>query len=59
MTEDQVRAVGPAFPRYLCAFEPLFDPRSVDHLRAYCRGLLADLPRKSMDPSLSTQVRDP
>jgi SRSO17 transposase len=50
MTEDQVRAVGPAFARYLGGFERYFDPRSVEHLRAYCRGLLSDLPRKSVEP---------
>ena len=50
MTEEQVRAVGPAFARYLSGFESCFDPRSVDHLRAYCRGLLTDLPRKSVEP---------
>lgn len=50
MTEEQVRAVGPAFARYLREFEGYFDPRSVDHLRAYCRGLLTDLPRKSVEP---------
>jgi SRSO17 transposase len=50
MTEDQVRAVGPAFARYLSGFERFFDPRSVGHLRAYCRGLLTDLPRKSVEP---------
>jgi SRSO17 transposase len=50
MTEEQVRAVGPAFARYLGGFERLFDPRSVGHLRTYCRGLLTDLPRKSVEP---------
>jgi len=50
MTEEQVRAVGPAFARYLGGFESYFDPRSVDHLRAYARGLLSDLPRKSVEP---------
>ncbi len=50
MTEEQVRAVGPAFARYLGGFESYFDPRSVDHLRAYCQGLLTDLPRKSVEP---------
>ncbi len=50
MTEDQVRAVGPAFARYLGGFERYFDPRSVGHLRSYCRGLLTDLPRKSVEP---------
>jgi SRSO17 transposase len=50
MTEEQVRAVGPAFARYLGGFERFFDPRSVEHLRSYCRGLLTDLPRKSVEP---------
>ena len=50
MTEDQVRAVGPAFARYVGGFERHFDPRSVEHLRSYCRGLLTDLPRKSVEP---------
>lgn len=50
MTEEQVRAVGPAFARYLDGFASGFDPRSVDHLRTYCRGLLSDLPRKSIEP---------
>jgi hypothetical protein len=38
MTEEQVRAVGPAFARYLGGVERHFDPRSVEHLRNYCRG---------------------
>ena len=50
MTEEQVRAVGPAFARYLDPFEGSFDPRSVDHLRTYCTGLLSNLPRKSVEP---------
>lgn len=50
MTEEQVRAVGPAFARYLGGFERFVDPRSVEHLRSYCRGLLTDLPRKSVEP---------
>jgi SRSO17 transposase len=50
MTEEQVRAVGPAFARFLGGFERFFDPRSVDHLRTYCRGLLSDSPRKSVEP---------
>jgi SRSO17 transposase len=50
MTEEQVRAVGPAFARFLTGFERHFDPRSVPHLRNYCRGLLTDLPRKSVEP---------
>ncbi len=51
MTEEQVRAVGPAFARYLGGFERFFDPRTVGHLRSYCRGLLTDLPRKTVEPT--------
>jgi SRSO17 transposase len=51
MTEQQVRDLGPAFARYLDAFRDHFaDHRAVEHLRAYCRGLLSDLPRKSVEP---------
>ena len=42
MTEDLVRAVGPAFARYLSGFERHFDSRSIAHLRNYTRGLLTD-----------------
>jgi SRSO17 transposase len=50
MTERQIRDLGPAFARYLGDYERYFDARSVGHLRDYCRGLLADLPRKSVEP---------
>ena len=51
MTEQQVRDLGPAFARYLDTFRDHFaDHRAVEHLRAYCRGLLSDLPRKSVEP---------
>jgi SRSO17 transposase len=50
MTEDQGRAGGPAFAHYWGGFERYFDPRSVGHLRNYCRGLLSDRPRKSVEP---------
>jgi hypothetical protein len=51
MTESQVRGLGPALDRFLkpflfcCAFTQTFE-----HLRTYCRGLLSDLPRKSVEP---------
>jgi SRSO17 transposase len=51
MTENQVRALGPALDRFLqpflfcCAFTQTFA-----HLNTYCRGLLSDLPRKSVEP---------
>src|SRR5438552_4027051 len=50
MTEAPVRAVGPAFARYLAGFEPCFAARRVGHLRNSCRGLLTDLPRKRVEP---------
>ena len=51
MTEQQIRDLGPAFARYLDSFRDCFaDHRAVEHLRAYCRGLLSDLPRKTVEP---------
>ena len=51
MTEQQIVGLGPAFARYLDGFRGYFsDRRAVEHLRSYCRGLLADLPRKSVEP---------
>src|SRR6478609_11880617 len=51
MTEQQIRDLGPAFARYLDSFRDCFaDHRAVEHLRSYCRGLLSDLPRKSIEP---------
>jgi SRSO17 transposase len=51
MTEEQIQALQPAFAAYLDRF--LFccgDTRTFDHLHTYCRGLLSDLPRKSVEP---------
>jgi SRSO17 transposase len=51
MTEQQLRALGPALDRYLapylfcCGYTQTFD-----HLNTYVRGLLSDLPRKSAEP---------
>jgi SRSO17 transposase len=51
MTPEQVAAVGPAFASYLREFEGCFvDDRTRGHLHTYCRGLLSDLPRKSVEP---------
>src|SRR5271169_2419661 len=51
MTPEQVLAVSPAFAAYLRIFEEfvLYQP-TVEHLHSYCRGLLSDLPRKSIEP---------
>jgi SRSO17 transposase len=51
MTPEQVLALGVAFTAYLRQFESCFvDSWTVKHLHAYCRGLLSDLPRKSVEP---------
>ena len=51
MTPEQITALGPAFATYLNQFEDCFvQDRSCDHLHTYCRGLLSDQPRKSVEP---------
>src|SRR2546423_649339 len=51
MTEQQLRALGPALDRYLapslfcCGYTQTFG-----HLNTYVRGLLSDLPRKTCEP---------
>src|SRR3954464_13362122 len=51
MTEDQVRELGPAFAAHLARFRPhLGREQNAGHFGDYCRGLLADLPRKSVEP---------
>jgi SRSO17 transposase len=51
MTEQQIVALGPAFADYLRAFRPCFVTNNTfAHLGTYCRGLLSDLARKSVEP---------
>ncbi len=51
MTEEQVAGLGPAFTAYLQDFRPCFvTGNTFKHLGTYCRGLLSDLPRKSVEP---------
>ena len=51
MTDEQVAALGPALADYLRAFRPCFVTRNTfAHLGTYARGLLSDLPRKSVEP---------
>lgn len=51
MTPEQLLALGMAFATYLRLFADCFSQeRTVEHLHAYCRGLLSDLPRKSIEP---------
>src|SRR5437588_9595916 len=51
MTADQVAALGPALTAFLRPLERFFEsPKTVPHVRAYARGLLSDLPRKTAEP---------
>ena len=51
MTEQEITALGPAFAAYLRRFRGCFgQDRTAAHFDTYCRGLLSDLPRKSVEP---------
>ena len=51
MTEQAITALGPAFAAYLRRFRAgLGQDRTAAHFGTYCRGLLSDLPRKSVEP---------
>jgi SRSO17 transposase len=51
MTEPEIAALGPAFAAYLRRFRRCFrQDRTAGHFDTYCRGLLTDLPRKSVEP---------
>lgn len=51
MTREQIAALGVALSRFLDGFAGCFFRRPMlDHFRTYCRGLLSDLPRKSVEP---------
>src|SRR5437870_8450872 len=51
MTAEQVVGLGPAFSEYLRAVRGCFASRNTfKHLETYCRGLLSDLARKSVEP---------
>jgi SRSO17 transposase len=51
MTEQEITALGPAFVAYLRRFRRcLGQDRTAGHFDTYCRGLLSDLPRKSIEP---------
>src|SRR5438046_3452322 len=51
MTEQEVAALGPAFAGYLRRFRRCFrQDRTAAHFDTYVRGLLSDLPRKSVEP---------
>jgi SRSO17 transposase len=47
----QIRRLGPMLDRFLAHFDDCFCRRPTrEHLAAYVRGLLSDLPRKSAEP---------
>jgi SRSO17 transposase len=51
MTPQQLTALGPKLNTALRPFADCFlQERTRDHLHTYCRGLLSDLPRKSVEP---------
>jgi SRSO17 transposase len=51
MTQEEISALGPALACFLRQFRGCFarQPTAV-HFDTYCRGLLSDLPRKSVEP---------
>ena len=51
MTAEQIAALGPAFAGDLRRYRDCFvQDRTAAHFDTYCRGLLSDLPRKSVEP---------
>ncbi len=51
MTAEQIAGLGPAFTGFLSSFRRCFPRReSFVHLGTYCRGLISDLARKSVEP---------
>lgn len=51
MTPEQMMVLGTAFAAYLRLFEDCIAYRpTAEHLHSYCRGLLSDLARKSIEP---------
>src|SRR5262249_9751422 len=51
MTEQEIAGLGPAFANYLGRYRACFlQKRTAAHFDTYCRGLLSDLPRKSVEP---------
>lgn len=51
MTEQDIMDLGPGFASHLRRFRGHFgQDRTAQHFDTYCRGLLSDLPRKSIEP---------
>ena len=51
MTEQEIAGLTPAFAAYLGRYRDCFlQKRTMAHFDTYCRGLLSNLPRKSVEP---------
>ena len=51
MTDQEIVALGPAFAGYATRYRDCFLPkRTAGHFDSSCRGVLSDLPRKSVEP---------
>jgi SRSO17 transposase len=51
MTDQDITGLGAEFARYLRRYRTCFrQDRTAGHFDTYCRGLLSDLPRKSVEP---------
>jgi SRSO17 transposase len=51
MTEQEIAELGPCFTQYLGTFRACFlQKRTATHFDTFCRGLLSDMPRKSVEP---------
>jgi len=51
MTEQEIAGLSPAFAAYLGRYRDCFlQKRTMAHFDTYCRGLLSELPRKSVEP---------
>src|SRR5208337_1097245 len=51
MSPGEIAALGSALASFLKSFSCCFGRRpTFEHLLTYCRGLLSDLPRKSIEP---------
>lgn len=51
MTDQEIAELGPAFASFLRRFRRCFlQGRTAGHFDTFCRGLLSDLPRKSVEP---------
>jgi SRSO17 transposase len=51
MTKQEIAGLTPAFAAYLGRYRDCFlQKRTMAHFDTYCRGLLSDLPRKSVEP---------